>query len=412
MKRILLFGLIILTSVCCTKDPLPSKDNVHLEVVVEGVTKTSARVSTKIEAKSFEIISQGICYALANVPTLNDQVVRGTGTLSLLDLNPGSMYLVRAFVVIGEETFYSNHIAFTTEHLIVSLEISEVTKRGATVQFQADASLPGIIESGVCYSTSSNPSTEDETTTGSSTLKIDLLSYETKYFVKAYIKTASKTYYSTEKEFTTIKLPTVKDYDGNEYRVIELASKIGPRKWLLDNFKGTHYANGDPIPHVTDNDEWISLSTGAYCYYDNDKENAKTYGALYNWWAAVDPRGLIVGWHTPSDDEWEEMASIFNNLVQGPDKRGQVLKEAGTKHWQAPNQGANNQSGFTALPAGVKYSNNYGFGYMKTKTYFMSGTEIGDSFWTKILYFDQNQFHDTPGVSKKMGGSIRLIKNN
>jgi len=411
MKRILLAGFIMLGMIACTKDPLPSKDNVHLEVVVEGVTKTSARVSTKIEAKSFEIISQGICYTANNVPTLNDQVVRGTGTLSLLDLNPGSMYLVRAFVVIGEETFYSNHIAFTTEHLIVSLEISEVTKRGATAQFQADASLPGIVESGVCYSTSSNPSTEDETTTGSSTLKIDLLSYETKYFVKAYIKTASKTYYSTEKEFTTIKLPTVKDYDGNEYRVIELASKIGPRKWLLDNFKGTHYANGDPIPHVTDNNEWISLSTGAYCYYDNDKKNAETYGALYNWWAAVDPRGLIVGWHTPSHDEWREMSLAYPSNAS-EDLRGQKLKEAGTKHWQAPNQGANNQSGFTALPGGSRAHEDGKFYYLKTRTYFQCTTEIGNSFWTRILFFDQNKFDDGMGIKKSSGASIRLIKNN
>ncbi|MFA6770825.1 MAG: FISUMP domain-containing protein, partial [Bacteroidales bacterium] len=173
----------------------------------------------------------------------------------------------------------------------------------------------------------------------------------------------------------------------------------------------THYANGDPIPHVTDNNEWISLSTGAYCYYDNDKKNAETYGALYNWWAAVDPRGLIVGWHTPSHDEWREMSLAYPSNAS-EDLRGQKLKEAGTKHWQAPNQGANNQSGFTALPGGSRAHEDGKFYYLKTRTYFQCTTEIGNSFWTRILFFDQNKFDDGMGIKKSSGASIRLIKNN
>lgn len=411
MKKNVIAGLIMLLGIIsCTKDPLPSKDNVHLEVSVESVDKVSARVSTKVEAKSFEISSQGICYAVGNVPTLNDQVVKGTGTFNLLNLDPGTMYMVRAFAVIGEETFYSNHKAFTTEHLIVSLEISEVTKRGATAQFQADASLPGVIESGVCYSTSSNPSIEDQTVKGSSTLKLELLSYETKYFVKAYISTASKTYYSTQKDFTTIKLPTVSDYDGNLYRVIEMKSTKGPRYWLLDNFKGTHYANGDPIPNVTDNNEWISLSTGAYCYYDNDKENADTYGALYNWWVAVNPRGLIVGWHTPSDDELNELSNVWQYAV--PDIRGLKLKEVGTKHWLAPNEGANNETGFTVLPGGSRDDWQGKFWDLSKKAYFLSSSEFEDCFWTRVLYYNSTALSGNGAINKRAGTSIRLIKNN
>lgn len=110
----------------------------------------------------------------------------------------------------------------------VKLTISQFGKRSATATFQADASLPGVLESGICYSKVNEVPTEaDKKASGSNSVKLDLLSYETKYFVRAYIKTASKTYYSQTQNFTTIKLPTVKDYDGNVYRIIEMPSTKG-----------------------------------------------------------------------------------------------------------------------------------------------------------------------------------------
>jgi uncharacterized protein (TIGR02145 family) len=56
-----------------------------------------------------------------------------------------------------------------------------------------------------------------------------------------------------------------------------------------------------------------------------------------------------VGWHLPSKAEWQQLADYLGGL----NIAGGKLKEAGTNHWIAPNTGATNESGFTALPAGM-----------------------------------------------------------
>ena len=75
--------------------------------------------------------------------------------------------------------------------------------------------------------------------------------------------------------------------------------------WMNKNLDVSTYRNGDPIPNVTDPAIWAGLTTGAYCYYNNDSATyAVVYGKLYNWYAVNDPRGLApIGWHVPSDVE-------------------------------------------------------------------------------------------------------------
>src|ERR1035437_9378616 len=73
--------------------------------------------------------------------------------------------------------------------------------------------------------------------------------------------------------------------------------------WMLKNLEVTTYRNGDPIPQVTNRGAWDRLSTGAWCYYNNDPAMGAIYGKLYNWYAVNDPRGLApAGWHIPSDE--------------------------------------------------------------------------------------------------------------
>ncbi len=61
--------------------------------------------------------------------------------------------------------------------------------------------------------------------------------------------------------------------------------------WATKNLDVTRYKNG--IPKETNPTVWASLTTGAYCYYNNDSTAyASTYGKLYNWYAVNDPRGL------------------------------------------------------------------------------------------------------------------------
>jgi len=196
---------------------------------------------------------------------------------------------------------------------------------------------------------------------------------------------------------------TVTDIDGNVYRTV----KIGEQWWLAENLKVTHYRNGDAIPNVTDGTEWINLGSGAYCDYDNNESFVSTYGRLYNWHAVNDSRNIApVGWHVPSDAELQTLVDYLG----GDAVAGGKMKEAGYSHWQDPNTGATNESGYTALPGGCRSSNGR---FLSTGYYalFWSSLEydaVNGLFWT--LDFDQTGVYRY-GVNKQSGFSIRLVKD-
>jgi uncharacterized protein (TIGR02145 family) len=129
---------------------------------------------------------------------------------------------------------------------------------------------------------------------------------------------------------------------------------IGTQEWTVCNLDVTTYSNGDTIPEVTDATTWDNLTTGAWCYYDNDPLNGPTYGKLYNGYAVNDPRGLApIGYHIPTDAEWTTLANTVNALVPIGNVGGK-MKETGLCHWDSPNTDATNLSGFTALPGGCR----------------------------------------------------------
>ena len=152
----------------------------------------------------------------------------------------------------------------------------------------------------------------------------------------------------------------VTDYDGNTYKTV----KIGKQIWMAENLNVSHYRNGDIIPEVKNPDEWSKLTTGAWCYYENDSENGKTYGKLYNWFAVNDPRGLAPeGWHIPTDAEWTHLTEYLGGKEIEKTYQGiyywEIADVGGklkaTTLWKSPNEGATNSSGFTAFPGGYRY---------------------------------------------------------
>jgi uncharacterized protein (TIGR02145 family) len=141
------------------------------------------------------------------------------------------------------------------------------------------------------------------------------------------------------------------------YTTIPDTIHIGTQIWKTRNLDVDHYRNGDLIPQVTDPNQWSILTTGAWCYYNNDPANGAVYGKLYNWYAVNDSRGLTpTGWHVPNNIEW----STLIEYLGGVSVTGGKLKESGTAHWIYPNYGATNSSGFSALPGG-SCDNNGGF---------------------------------------------------
>jgi uncharacterized protein (TIGR02145 family) len=146
---------------------------------------------------------------------------------------------------------------------------------------------------------------------------------------------------------TGLHAQAVKDIDGNVYKTVT----IGKQVWLKENLKTTTYNDGKEIPLVTDDKVWAALTTPAFCWYKNDaKSNMNVFGALYNWYAVSTNKLCPKGWHVPTNEEWTK---LMTNLG-GENVAGGKLKEKGTTHWENPNTGATNESGFTALPSGYR----------------------------------------------------------
>ena len=164
---------------------------------------------------------------------------------------------------------------------------------------------------------------------------------------------------------------TVTDQEGNSYPYLTYGDQV----WTVKNAEMVTYRDGTPIPQVTDATEWANLTTGAWCYYDNDPSKGK----LYNWYAVAGihdndentPNKELApeGWHVPSDSEW---TTLENHLIangynyDGTTTGNKIAKAmASTTGWDSStsdgdpgnNQFNNNSSGFNAVPEGDRYDN-------------------------------------------------------
>ena len=172
---------------------------------------------------------------------------------------------------------------------------------------------------------------------------------------------------------------------------------IGSQTWTTRNLDVATYSDGTIIPQVTDPSEWGNLTTGAWCYYNNDNSNGATYGKLYNWYAVAgihdnDPNTpnkklAPTGYHVPSDGEW----TTLTDYLGGETVAGGKMKETGTTHWPSPNQDATNTSGFTALPGGCRNNSGtfsyYGdYGKLGSSTFWWSSLEDGSQLaWNRYV---------------------------
>ncbi len=210
---------------------------------------------------------------------------------------------------------------------------------------------------------------------------------------------------------------TVIDIDGNVYQTVQ----IGEQMWMAENLKVTHYQNGNAIPNVTDENQWINLSTGAYCVYNNTPANAETYGNLYNWYAVDDSRNIApAGWHVPTDEEIMELEMYLGMSYSeaqngGPRGTNEGSKLAGRADlWidgeldYDPEFGS---SGFDLLPGGYRIPYNGFYTTWLYNTYLWSSTESNnDNAWLRGLKYDGTGVY-RGNTLKGMGISIRCVRD-
>ncbi len=211
--------------------------------------------------------------------------------------------------------------------------------------------------------------------------------------------------------------PTVTDIDGNVYPTV----LIGDQCWTAANLKAAHYNDGSEIPNVTNNTDWRFLNTGAWCNYENNTGLGATYGKLYNWFAAVDPRGICpLGWHVPTDAEWKLLESALGvpaAELNNAGVRGEAQNVGGKMKaqtlWNAPNGGATNESGFSGLPGGARDGFSSGAFYsLGDYGNWWTTTDYGQfnyAWYRRLSYF--NTGVNRTGYYKRNGHCIRCLRD-
>jgi len=237
------------------------------------------------------------------------------------------------------------------------------------------------------------------------TSNITGLSANTLYYVRAYATNSAGTAYGTQQTFTTAS-------------AVALSSvTIGTQVWTNQNLSVARYRNGDIIPQVTDATQWQNLTTGAWCWYNNDSATyAATYGRLYNWYAVNDSRGLAPqGWHVPNESEWNKLVKYLDagadttcsGCPQSTTAGGAMKSTTG---WTAPNTGATNSSGFSGLPGGCRGTQG-SFYSVGTNSYCWSSTEKTTTIvWTRDLFY-VNSNVGRGFDSKSFGYSVRCVRD-
>jgi len=219
---------------------------------------------------------------------------------------------------------------------------------------------------------------------------------------------------------------TVTDIDGNTYNTV----LIGNQCWMKENLKVTHYPNGDPIPYVTDDNEWAALSNNntddAYCYYNNNI--GSEYGALYSYAAAIadnwerdntDGQGICPdGWHLPTDEEWKVLEGTVDTQYPVGDPEWDGVEYRGFDvgmHLKSKigwNVGGNedNHSGFNGLPGG--YRNNEHFNGENIFGIWWSATENSTlSSWYRYLSYNKSNVYRNYIHLKSHGFAVRCVRN-
>ncbi|MCK4344759.1 MAG: hypothetical protein KAX05_05675 [Bacteroidales bacterium] len=406
---------------------------------VTNFTSTSATVGGNVTSDGGATVTErGVYWGTSQNPESTGakrQIGSGTGSFSttLSGLNPNTTYYVKAYAINSQGKAYATQVSFKTHQnitipTVTTSSVSDIAETSATVGGNVtDNGGATVTERGVYWDTSQNPETTGTklqigSGTGTYSTSLTGLTASTTYYIKAYAINNQGEALGSEVSFTTnsgsgSETGTVTDYDGNTYKTV----KIGNQTWMAENLKTTNYADGTPLIEGTvAGDLGDDYSTKYWFVYNDNPLYKDLYGLLYTHAAVLNgstvgsnenPSGIQgicpIGWHVPSDPEWYELIDFLG----GQDIAGGKLKETGTSHWASPNEGATNETGFTALPTGLRYkAGNYE--YLNRMTGFFSTRVSSTHQWTWQLW-DFTESFSTGNYYKGMNHafSVRCVKD-
>jgi uncharacterized protein (TIGR02145 family) len=206
--------------------------------------------------------------------------------------------------------------------------------------------------------------------------------------------------------FPIVSESQVTDIDNNAYKTV----KIGKQIWMSENLKTTKYRNGDKIRTTSSPTLNIKREASEAKYqwaYKGDEKNVSKYGRLYTWYAITDSRDICpTGWNFPIEEDWQTLTDFLTSETVA----GGKMKEKGLEHWNDPNEGATNESGFLALPAGYR-SNDGSFDGLGMAGYWWSATENFDANgWSRVVNWISSNLSKN-SENKSYGFSVRCMKN-
>jgi len=180
--------------------------------------------------------------------------------------------------------------------------------------------------------------------------------------------------------------------------------QIGDQCWYSENCRY--------LPEVSPPNEESNTDPYYYVYgYEGTDvaaaqatENYATYGVLYNWPAVMTEGICPSGWHVPSDGEFTELTDYLG----GEGIAGGKMKEAGYDHWNTPNTGATNSSGWTGLPGGYRYSGGFS-GYGNYGSWW-SASESGSLSWERELSYSGGSVYRYD-YGRHYGFSARCVRD-
>lgn len=392
------------------------------------ITRTSAISGGNVtNSGGAAVTDRGVCWSTSSGPvSTGSHASGGTGTgtftCNITGLNPGTTYYVRAYATNSVGTSYGNEVSFTTNPVSVptlsSNAATSVTMTSAVSGGNITSDNGGsVTERGVCWNTTGSPTTSNSRTTdgngtGSFTSSIQGLTAGTVYFARAYATNTAGTAYGNEISFITVhEKGTVTDIEGNVYITV----KIGTQWWMAENLKTTKYTDGTDIPNITDDAQWVALTTAAYSWYNNSETTYKPlYGGLYNWYALSAGNLCPTGWHVPTDTEFNTLelflgvpsAEIDNWGWRGTDQGAQMKSTGG---WINSGDGTNS-SEFTGLAGGYRYGASGTFNAIGVLTYWWTSTMDGTSAaWYRRLDGANSDIYKG-STSLKGGKYVRCIK--
>ncbi len=355
------------------------------------------------------------------------------------DMLPGYGYPIN--MITQDTLVYQPNSKIPT---VVTISVSDITDTSAISG--GEVILNGgteVIVRGVCWNTTGSPTiadffTSDSIGLGAFISSLSDLTSNTTYYLKAYATNEVGTAYGSEMQFVhsssnSYCTPTLTDYDGNIYSTI----LIGNQCWMSENLATTHYANGNPIPFVSNDSIWGSLGNNntddAYGWYNNDINNKYLYGALYTWAAAIgntvgsnlnpsEIQGVCpTGWHMPSDNEWIQLEmqlglsySQANSYGSRGENQGSQLA-GNSQLWNNGNLINSAQfgvTGFSALPGGHRNLLFGWFQYCGERGYWWSSSSFDGGMAAYYRQLDFNSLAVFRSVEYKLNGfSVRCLKD-